>query len=371
MTIVEHVLGPALDALNLQNTQLGSLGIAVPPTALSLRAHLNVATDWYQLGLVAVATLIGRPVTTSDLPQLETLLEQAGHSTGADGAALSPAIRQWLERALQISGNRIDSSADARSALDELLQKDVRPHGPRRIKRAPAAQREIADLDPAPSVTSPATNVAPGDTEPAPPPAPVTAFDSRPATEDAPSEGENWPTEGDQPPVQVRTLLANSRSPKEAELRISASRGSVALSRSDSKGAAGPGPPPDDFGRGGVLALIAGVEAGIIARLSRAIWVISSAHYRRRTDSVGRRRHALSSRSSQTGSLQLTVAPDLTGWRDLGHRPARLGEVHDASTGTIRISSPIELKVLEGSRCLDQCRGRVLTSPQDSTTSSW
>ena len=366
LTIVEHVLGPALDALNLRNTQLGSLGIAVPPTALSSRAHLNVATDWYQLGLVAVATLIGRPVTTSDLPQLETLLEQAGHSKGADGAALSPAIRQWLERALQISGGRIDSGADARSALDELLQKDARPQGPRRIKRAPAAQREPADLDPAPSVTSPATDVAPGDTEPAPPQAPVMAFDSRPATDDAPSDEENWPTEGDQAPVQVRTLFGEqpvaekkpSYVPPRAEAAfhypdpIPKARPAAVRRRTISAAVV-------------VLALIAGVEAGIIARLSRAIWLTPQPTIVAEPTASVDGGMPVSSRSSQTGSLQLTVAPDLNWVRVTSAPSAGVVGVKSTTppTGTIRISSPIELKVLEGSKVLGSVPGAGLNVP--------
>ena len=352
LTIVEHVLGPALDALNLRNTQLGSLGIAVPPTALSSRAHLDVATDWYQLGLVAVATLIGRPVTTSDLPQLETLLEQAGHSAGADGAALSPAIRQWLERALQISGSRIDSGADARSALDELLQTDARPHGPRRIKRAPAAPSQPADLDPAPSVTSSATAFAPGDTGAAPAPAPVTAFDSRPATEDASSEGENWPTKEPQAPVPVRTLFGEQPVAEKKRSPIPKVRQAAVRRLTISAPLV-------------VLALIAGVEAGIIARLSRALWLTPQPTIVAEPTASIDGGVAVSSRSSQAGSLQLTVAPDLKWVRVTSAPSAGMLGVKSTTppTGTIRISSPIELKVLEGSKVLGSVPGAGLNVP--------
>nr|MBA2304848.1 hypothetical protein [Acidobacteriota bacterium] len=124
LTIVEHVVGPAIDTLNLGTAQLASIGIALPPAAGGATPRLGMSTDWYQLGLVAVSVLLGRQVTASELPQLETLLDGLGHSAGRDGNMLSPWTRQWLDRALQISSTRIESGADARAALDELLRKE-------------------------------------------------------------------------------------------------------------------------------------------------------------------------------------------------------------------------------------------------------
>ena len=250
---------------------------------------------------------------------------------------------------------RIDSGADARSALDDLLQKDARPQGPRRIKRAPAAQREPADLDPAPSVASPAADVVPGDTEAAPPPAPVTAFDSRPATHDVPSDGENWPTEGPQASVQVRMLFGEQPVAGKKPSYV-APRGEAAFHYPDPI----PKSPPAPVRRRTisaavvVLALIAGVEAGIIARLSRALWQSPQSTIVAEPTASVDGGVPVSSRSSQPGALQLTVAPDLKWVRVTSAPSAGVvgGKSTTPPTGTIRISSPIELKILEGSKVL-------------------
>ncbi|MBA3642309.1 MAG: hypothetical protein H0W53_24255, partial [Acidobacteria bacterium] len=121
-TIVEHVVGSAMDVIGLEPARLRAMGIAVPATGDSL-ARLDVATDWYQLGLVAMSALLGRQVTATDLPQLERLLDGMSHGPGRDRTVLSPWIRQWLDRALQISSTRIDSTADARAALDDVLDR--------------------------------------------------------------------------------------------------------------------------------------------------------------------------------------------------------------------------------------------------------
>jgi hypothetical protein len=120
LTIVEHVVGPAIDTLDLSNAQLASIGIALPPGS----TRIDVASDWYQLALVAVSVLLGRPIVSGDLPHLETLLDGVAHAARIDGGGLSPFVREWIERALRISGERIETGADARDALDELLRRE-------------------------------------------------------------------------------------------------------------------------------------------------------------------------------------------------------------------------------------------------------
>ena len=151
LTIVEHVVGPALETLNLPKARLESMGIALPPAAGDANPRLDVATDWYQLGLVAVSVLLGRPIAESELPHLESLLDGLAHSHRPDGPALPPLIRQWLDRTLQISGGRIGSGTDARAALDELLQQE-RSRDSRRLealRSEPAAGGTVLVMPPA------------------------------------------------------------------------------------------------------------------------------------------------------------------------------------------------------------------------------
>ena len=217
LTIVEHVVGPAIDRLNLRTGQLASIGIALPPAAGGATPRLDVATDWYQLGLVAVSVLAGRPLTASDLPQLEKLL---------DGPGLSPFMRQWLDRALQISGTRIESGADARAAVDELLQKE-RPGDSRRI--GSLRHEKAAPSAPSPAIIERTRHIASADE---PTPGPVELFPVEQAPVPLPTDGPSArevhaPSAVRQSPVQVRTLFGQE--PSAAKTREVDSGGAAAL----------------------------------------------------------------------------------------------------------------------------------------------
>ena len=309
LTIVEHVVGPAIDALDLRIAQLASIGIAVPPSHDGAAPRLDAATDWYQLGLVAVSVLIGRPVTAGELPELEALLDRLGDSPGTDGAALSPLLRQWLGRALQISGDRIGSGADAHAALDEVLRSE-QPREARRIEsprvisapsappvssapsQPPAPAILASDLaesgaasvtmpdverhdEPAPApIAGPETAAAPVRTakiesivefraarevrQPAPP-SPAPRGDVRPAAD-------AWPDAG-RSAFELEALAGKQRL---LDLERRLARNDAAAESERSSRASKPG-------RSAVpviaaLALLAVAEAGVIAWLARALW---------------------------------------------------------------------------------------------------
>jgi ribosomal protein L12E/L44/L45/RPP1/RPP2 len=153
LTIVEHAVGPAIEALALRHFQLAGMGIPLPPAPEGSSARLDAATDWYQLGLVALSVLIGRPVTPADVPEIDRLLDELEASSGTDQAALSPLLRQWLERALRISGERIETSADGQAALDELLQRE-QPRDTRRLEAQPEEAASSSPIEPARPLTA-------------------------------------------------------------------------------------------------------------------------------------------------------------------------------------------------------------------------
>lgn len=410
LTIVEHVVGPAIDTLGLGTAHLTSLGIALPPAAGDSARRLDVATDWYQLGLVAVSVLLGRQVTAGDLPQLERLLDGVGQSAGRDGTVLSPWIRQWLDRALQLSSTRIESGADARAALDELLHRE-QPGGLRSLEgaprtagaasTAPSATAEtgpvepVADASPVvgapqPPVTdAPTTLAAPTAAQAETPPrvrtpdaqVPLTDFRteieanrlSSPGAQVHPPEPSVartvWPPE----PIVARTRPLDSRKPASADAPGAATRPPV---RRDPQAAPQPraqNPPAatprrTDAVRRGVsttvvaaLMLMVALEAGVIALMTRALWFAAPPAIAVQTAASGEN-VLVSSRPAESTPLRLSAAPDLS-WVSVTSPSVEGvlgGKVTPPRTGTIQISSPINLKVFEHSRQLGSVPGEDL-----------
>lgn len=364
LTIIEHVVGPAIDTLELRPAQLASIGIALAPAAGGATPRLDVATDWYQLGLVAVSVLIGRPVTASELPQLETLL---------DGPGLSPFIRQWLDRSLQISGTRIESGADARAALEELLQKE-QPRDSRRVE-------SLRHQEAAPSAPSPTSHPDRLDDLVS------EVADARPAvtTRQSTGDGERRPRPIALSPFELASVRSPTDGPSTLEVRApsEARKGPVQPFAAKTRHV--------DSGRGAALhdphtatrprpravahrtistsvvvalALIGAVEAGVIVWLARALWRAPHPAIVVETAASGEN-VLVSSRSTEAAPLRLTVAPDLRWVRVTSPSSAGVlgGKVTFTPAGTIRISSPIELEVFEKSRLLGSVPGAGLEVP--------
>lgn len=383
LTIVEHVVGGAIEALNLRTAELASLGIALPPASNGGSARLDVATDWYQLGLAAVSVLIGRPVTPSELPQLETLLDRMGHPAGGDGTTLSPFIRQWLERALQISGNGIESAAEGRAVLDELLQKE-RPRESRRIE-SPRRDQAAAEAPARASETGPPAEPVVL-TPVQPPAAPVLTDEPPPFEVHAPSEARRRPPQllrlfdEESSAAKKRRLDTERAAPEQHVLTRPrlldprpATRSPVydphAAMRTpvaDAQAAARPHPPAAgrrtvSLSVAAALALIAVAEAGVIAGLARAVWRAPHPAIAVETSASGEN-VLVSSRSTDAAPLRLVVAPDMRWVRVTSPSSEAAFGAKGASPadGTIRISSPIELKVFEQSRLVGFVPGAPL-----------
>ena len=439
-TIVEHVVGPAIDALGLDTARLRSLGIALPESG-EPAMRLDVTTDWYQLGLVAVSALLGRPVTASDLPQLERLLDGMSQSAGRDGTVLSPWIRQWLDRALQISSARIESRADASAALDELLDRErhgeVRRIAPARDAQsapanvsAPDPIETVAELPPllaeesrptaipAATVAEPVIVETPVDAEslidfgseedeagslplagsvPKPQPAaprpepPFVAQVAEPQTprvhapqqqslrEARPEPQPIAPTLLRQPetvPVRPREPIAARapRKPATPQPAKAAPRPPVVRDpnrlmppRVQSQPAAVP-PPPVVIEQTGfstsvvvALVLIIAVQAGVIALMARALWFAPAPAIAVQQDASGEN-VLVSNKPAESTPLRLSAAPDLS-WVSVTS-PSVAGVVGakgaNSRIGTIKISSPVDLKVVENTRQIGSVPGSDL-----------
>ena len=126
LVIVEHVVAAAIEQLQFSRERLWQeFRIAMPPSAGASR--FDHRADVTGLGLVALALLLGRPLAVEEFPhRLTHLLNEARERTSlGEEQPLSPALREWLSRALQLDSRRAFASApEALSALEELVADD-------------------------------------------------------------------------------------------------------------------------------------------------------------------------------------------------------------------------------------------------------
>ena len=121
LVLTEHVIGPAVEALRLQPSQLRSqLGIVVPGADGDRPVRLDGRTDVLQLAFMALAMLLGRRLRPTEYPErgiglLDELVQSSAYNSSA-----APRLRDWLERALQLGGRAFSSAQDAHAALHEL-----------------------------------------------------------------------------------------------------------------------------------------------------------------------------------------------------------------------------------------------------------
>ena len=76
-----------------------------------------------QIGVVALALVLGRPLGDDDLRDLPSLLASATENSVMGGREpISEPLRRWLSRALQLdSRDAFESALEAQLALDDVL----------------------------------------------------------------------------------------------------------------------------------------------------------------------------------------------------------------------------------------------------------
>jgi hypothetical protein len=122
LVVAEYVLGSALEQLQLSHDRLWTdYGIAMPPSAGAPR--FDHRADVMQIGVTALALIVGRPLGPQDLARItEMLAESTETSAGGARQPLSQGLRGWLARALQLDPRRpFLTVRDAQTALDQIL----------------------------------------------------------------------------------------------------------------------------------------------------------------------------------------------------------------------------------------------------------
>jgi hypothetical protein len=177
LVIVEHVLGAAIEQLQFGRDRLWQeFRVAMPPSAGLPR--FDHRADVTGMGLVSLALILGRPLEADEYPhRVPDLLNQARERSAlGEEQPLSPPLRSWLERSLQIDVRRSFASApEAMAALEEVVSDEGM------YVAAPVAldtflSRYIASLlEPTPEILAHVEPVVPSVSKPADAPA------SRPA----------------------------------------------------------------------------------------------------------------------------------------------------------------------------------------------
>jgi hypothetical protein len=123
LVIVEHVLGAAIEQLQFGRDRLWQeFRIAMPPSAGLPR--FDHRADVTGMGLVSLALILGRPLAADEYPhRVPELLNQARERSAlGEEQPLSPPLRTWLERSLQLDVRRSFASApEAMAALEEVV----------------------------------------------------------------------------------------------------------------------------------------------------------------------------------------------------------------------------------------------------------
>ena len=126
LVIVDYVLGAALEQLRYSHERYWKeFRIALPRSAGLPR--FDHRADVTQIGIVALSLILGRPLKDEEYPaRIGDVVASATAMSALGGREpVTPALRSWLARALQIDlRNSFSSALEAQTALDDVLSDD-------------------------------------------------------------------------------------------------------------------------------------------------------------------------------------------------------------------------------------------------------
>ena len=134
LVLLEYILGPAFRTLELNRQELWNRFRIAAPSSAGL-PRFDQRTDIAQVGLVALALVLGRAINADEFPfKVGDLVASATEYIGASGRQpISGKLRAWLTRALQLDARwSFATAAEAGRALDQLTS----VHGYRTAPRA-------------------------------------------------------------------------------------------------------------------------------------------------------------------------------------------------------------------------------------------
>src|SRR5262245_1444813 len=122
LVIVEHVLGAALGQLRHSPERYWKeLRIALPMAVTA--PQLDRRADVAQIGMIALALILGRPIADDEYPEKISSLANGTYGLGGSFEAIPEWLRNWLSQALSLEPTRwFASCVEARDAFDVGLK---------------------------------------------------------------------------------------------------------------------------------------------------------------------------------------------------------------------------------------------------------
>lgn len=116
--IRDFVLASAVESLEWSAAQIWvELGVIATPAETSA-PKLDARSDVVQMGLIAMSLMLGRRVDDDEYPeQIGRLFERVAKSAGQRNPAIFLLFRTWLERALRVRGQPFETAQEAADAL--------------------------------------------------------------------------------------------------------------------------------------------------------------------------------------------------------------------------------------------------------------
>jgi PEGA domain len=144
LIIIEHVLGPAVERLHLTAAaSRRDLGIPMPETDTGY-PRVHGPTDCFQLALVAVSMLLGRPLSEDEYSDVSGALNGALAAPDQESVEAISGLRVWLERALQLERGFL-TLGEARAALREVTVPDAAAMARRWRALQETSERVVSD----------------------------------------------------------------------------------------------------------------------------------------------------------------------------------------------------------------------------------
>ena len=152
LMIREYMVGSAIESLMLSAAELwAEFGILAAPTRKPF-PMLDRRSDVTQLALVALSLMVGRRIGPDEYPgRVRGLLDEIAQRSRWQEPVMFQSLRHWLERALQLDDDGFDS---AREASDALAEWQGEPERDDDYIEAALRQASAATTGPLPNVSA-------------------------------------------------------------------------------------------------------------------------------------------------------------------------------------------------------------------------